>query len=94
MKARLKMYRDKTHTQPVVEDPMRGGQDELMDDILSLVSQGCPAFLCPSPSPPTTHSPPHSGRDELMDDILSQVSLGCPARCAPPCMRLSGTLHL
>jgi hypothetical protein len=36
--ARLKLYRDKTHTQPVVEDPMRGGRDELMDDVLSLVS--------------------------------------------------------
>lgn len=38
--ARLKLYPGKTHTQPLVEDPMRGGQDELMDDILSVVSQG------------------------------------------------------
>lgn len=36
--AKLKLYRDKTHTQPIVEDPMRGGQDELMDDVLSLVT--------------------------------------------------------
>lgn len=34
---KLRLYRDKTHTQPIVEDPMRGGRDELMDDVLELV---------------------------------------------------------
>lgn len=33
----FKVYLGKTHTQPIVEDPMRGGQDELMDEILSLI---------------------------------------------------------
>lgn len=36
--SKLKLYKGKTHTQPIVEDPMRGGRDELMDDVLSLVS--------------------------------------------------------
>ncbi|PSC67534.1 putative isoprenylcysteine alpha-carbonyl methylesterase ICMEL1 [Micractinium conductrix] len=35
--ARLKLYKERTHTRPVVEDPMRGGRDELMDDVLSMV---------------------------------------------------------
>ena len=35
---RLKLYKGKTHTQPIVEDPMRGGRDELMDDVLELVT--------------------------------------------------------
>ncbi|PRW45116.1 putative isoprenylcysteine alpha-carbonyl methylesterase ICMEL1 [Chlorella sorokiniana] len=35
--ARLKLYKGKTHTKPIVEDPMRGGRDELMDDVLSQV---------------------------------------------------------
>ncbi len=35
--ARLVVYPGKTHTQPIVEDPMGGGRDELMDEILSLV---------------------------------------------------------
>ncbi|KAL4424612.1 hypothetical protein ABPG77_002230 [Micractinium sp. CCAP 211/92] len=35
--ARLKLYKGKTHTKPIVEDPMRGGRDELMDDVLSMV---------------------------------------------------------
>lgn len=34
----LKLYAGKTHTQPIVEDPMRGGRDELMDDVLALVT--------------------------------------------------------
>lgn len=37
IKCRLKKYPGKTHTQPIVEDPMRGGQDQLMDEVLSLV---------------------------------------------------------
>ncbi|KAL6783870.1 hypothetical protein ACKKBG_A03820 [Auxenochlorella protothecoides x Auxenochlorella symbiontica] len=37
-RVRLKLYRGKTHTQPIVEDPMRGGRDELMDDVLELVA--------------------------------------------------------
>jgi prenylcysteine alpha-carboxyl methylesterase len=32
-----KSYAGKTHTQPIVEDPMRGGRDELMDDVLGVV---------------------------------------------------------
>ncbi len=36
--AHMKLYVGKTHTQPIVEDPMRGGKDELLDDVLSLVS--------------------------------------------------------
>lgn len=33
----LKAYVGKTHTQPIIEDPMRGGRDELMDEVLSLI---------------------------------------------------------
>lgn len=33
----LKLYHGKTHTQPIVEDPMRGGRDILMDDVLSII---------------------------------------------------------
>lgn len=36
--ASLKLYKGKTHTQPIVEDPMRGGRDELMDDVLGVVT--------------------------------------------------------
>lgn len=39
----LKIYLNKTHTQPIVEDPMRGGRDEMMDDVLSLIV-GKPCF--------------------------------------------------
>ena len=39
-RARLKLYVGKTHTQPIVEDPMRGGRDELMDDLLAMVRVG------------------------------------------------------
>ncbi len=35
----LKAYVGKTHTQPIVEDPMRGGRDELMDEV-SLEGRG------------------------------------------------------
>lgn len=35
--AQMKSYVGKTHTQPIVEDPMRGGQDKLMDEVLSLI---------------------------------------------------------
>jgi prenylcysteine alpha-carboxyl methylesterase len=35
--AQMKAYIGKTHTQPIVEDPMRGGQDKLMDEVLSLI---------------------------------------------------------
>lgn len=34
----LRLYRNKTHTQPIVEDPMRGGRDELLDDVLAAVT--------------------------------------------------------
>ena len=40
----LKLYKGKTHTQPIVEDPMRGGRDVLMDDVLSMVG-GVRLFL-------------------------------------------------
>lgn len=35
--ADVKLYAGKTHTQPLIEDPMRGGCDVLMDEILSVV---------------------------------------------------------
>ena len=37
--ANCKLHRayGKTHTQPIIEDPMRGGQDKLMDQVLSIV---------------------------------------------------------
>lgn len=50
----LKVYEGETHTSPLVENPMRGGTDKLMDDILSMVMQKpvvtrqyalCPSFL-------------------------------------------------
>jgi prenylcysteine alpha-carboxyl methylesterase len=34
---KLHLYRNKTHTQPILEDPMRGGRDILMDDVLSVI---------------------------------------------------------
>jgi prenylcysteine alpha-carboxyl methylesterase len=36
----LKEYIGKTHTQPIIEDPMRGGRDELMDEVLKLIRGG------------------------------------------------------
>lgn len=50
----LKVYEGETHTSPLVENPMRGGTDKLMDDVLSMVMQKpvvtkqyslCPGFL-------------------------------------------------
>ncbi|DBA78860.1 hypothetical protein WJX77_001686 [Trebouxia sp. C0004] len=50
----LKIYEGETHTSPLVENPMRGGTDKLMDDILSMVKGEevitvqyslCPGFL-------------------------------------------------
>lgn len=54
----LKQYEGETHTSPLIENPMRGGHDVLVDDILSVVSGGphgsggsphqsplCPGFL-------------------------------------------------
>ena len=37
VECRLKEYEGKTHTQPIIEDPMRGGRDELMDEVLTLI---------------------------------------------------------
>ncbi|KAI8111889.1 hypothetical protein M9435_004387 [Picochlorum sp. BPE23] len=34
---KLHLYHGKSHTQPIVEDPMRGGRDKLMDDVLSVI---------------------------------------------------------
>ncbi|KAK9817469.1 hypothetical protein WJX74_008566 [Apatococcus lobatus] len=51
---KLKLYDGQTHTSPLIENPMRGGQDQLMDDILSFVQNRpvstrqiplCPGFL-------------------------------------------------
>jgi prenylcysteine alpha-carboxyl methylesterase len=36
----LKEYIGKTHTQPIIEDPMRGGRDELMDEVLKMIRGG------------------------------------------------------
>lgn len=36
----FKEYIGKTHTQPIIEDPMRGGRDELMDEVLKLIRGG------------------------------------------------------
>ncbi|CAL8465640.1 g5176 [Coccomyxa elongata] len=57
-KVELKQYEGETHTSPLIENPMRGGHDVLVDDILSVVSGGplgsggsphqsplCPGFL-------------------------------------------------
>jgi len=33
----VKLYVGKTHTQPLIEDPMSGGRDVLTDEILSVV---------------------------------------------------------
>jgi prenylcysteine alpha-carboxyl methylesterase len=53
-KVGLRAFPGKTHTQPIIEDPMRGGRDELMDAVLELATGGagvnhqfpmCPAVL-------------------------------------------------
>ncbi|KAK9918580.1 hypothetical protein WJX75_005121 [Coccomyxa subellipsoidea] len=54
-KVELKSYEGETHTSPLIENPMRGGHDQLVDDILAAVggpekgsptqSPLCPAFL-------------------------------------------------
>ena len=33
----LKYYEGETHTSPLIENPMRGGHDKLVDDILGCV---------------------------------------------------------
>ncbi|GBG60686.1 hypothetical protein CBR_g12422 [Chara braunii] len=38
--ARTRLYPGKTHTDPIIEDPMRGGEDELVEDILQIVYEG------------------------------------------------------
>ena len=50
---RLKRYSRQTHTSPLIENPMRGGRDILMDDILAAVTDQEEVFtrqlpLCPS----------------------------------------------
>ena len=37
MDSEVKLYPGKTHTQPLIEDPMSGGRDVLTDEILSVV---------------------------------------------------------
>ena len=51
----MRLYPGETHTSPLIENPMRGGTDDLTDDILALVTQQpglktrqfplCPAVL-------------------------------------------------
>jgi len=36
-RCKLSLYHGKNHTEPIVQDPMRGGRDTLMDDVLSVV---------------------------------------------------------
>ena len=36
----FKEYVGKTHTQPIIEDPMRGGRDKLMDEVLKMIRGG------------------------------------------------------
>jgi prenylcysteine alpha-carboxyl methylesterase len=48
----LKTYLNKTHTQPIIEDPMRGGRDELMDEVLGLV-RGKPCYNKQFPMQPS-----------------------------------------
>ena len=35
----LKTYKGQTHTSPLIENPMRGGRDLLLDDILAAVTE-------------------------------------------------------
>ena len=44
MDSELKLYVGKTHTQPLIEDPMSGGRDVLTDEILTVVRAG-PSLL-------------------------------------------------
>ena len=52
MQVELRLYEDQTHTSPLIENPMRGGRDKLMDDILSFVQgrdiQTRNSMLCPA----------------------------------------------
>ena len=43
MDSEVKLYVGKTHTQPLIEDPMSGGRDVLTDEILSVVRADPPA---------------------------------------------------
>ncbi|GLJ12500.1 hypothetical protein SUGI_0192200 [Cryptomeria japonica] len=43
--AEVKLYKDKTHTDLFLQDPMRGGKDELLEDILSVIHAGDPVAL-------------------------------------------------
>lgn len=38
-KVELKTYKGQTHTSPLIENPMRGGRDLLLDDILAAVTK-------------------------------------------------------
>ena len=42
MDSEVKLYVGKTHTQPLIEDPMSGGRDVLTDEILSVVRNSQP----------------------------------------------------
>lgn len=54
-KAEMRTYQGQTHTSPLIENPMKGGQDRLSDDILAAVTEQedvvtqqralCPAIL-------------------------------------------------
>lgn len=52
LQVELKLYAGQTHTSPLIENPMRGGRDKLVDDIMSFVLgeevQTWNAPLCPA----------------------------------------------
>ncbi len=66
-----KLYEGKTHTQPIIEDPMRGGRDQLRDDIWNFIVLG------PGQQPPPDLERPHAAT--ICPGILcSLASLVCP----------------
>ena len=56
MDSEVKLYVGKTHTQPLIEDPMSGGRDVLTDEILSVVRE---ALLLCHARVPCAEPPPH-----------------------------------
>ncbi|PNT70670.1 probable isoprenylcysteine alpha-carbonyl methylesterase ICME [Brachypodium distachyon] len=42
-KARLQLYKGKTHTDVFVQDPLRGGKDPLVEDVVSIIQADDPA---------------------------------------------------
>ena len=62
----VKLYKGKTHTQPLIEDPMSGGRDVLTDEILSVVTP----HPTPHPYPDLTPTLPPTSNLTL-DLVLS-----------------------